>query len=122
MKQQGFSISCIITFGQPNILLTKEFQACLNLGIVKIIIDKDPTLYLFENYAHAGQQLVICSNKTYTLDLLNDFGKQVSEKSELSKFLKNKSNILSSLEYHHMDTYCEKLQKLNKKYCKNNSL
>jgi len=100
------------------VITSKDYQSSLGLGIVKILLDKDPTLYLFENCGHGGHQLILSSKRVYQIDYLDDFGKQMSEKSEFSKFIKSKQSVLTYLPHHSLDAYVTKLQKLHKKLCK----
>jgi len=118
LQEKSYNIKRITTFGQPNVITSKDFNSCLGLGIIKILLEKDPTMYLFENCGHAGHQLILSSKRAYQEEYLDDFGKQMSEKSEFSKFVKSKQNVLTFLPHHSLNAYVAKLQKLHKKLSK----
>uniref|UniRef100_A0A6B2L217 PH domain-containing protein n=1 Tax=Arcella intermedia TaxID=1963864 RepID=A0A6B2L217_9EUKA len=114
LKEKSFNITKITTFGQPNIITLQDFQHSLNLGIVRILLPKDPTTYLFENCGHGGHQLILTVKALEQMEYLDDFGKQMSKVIELNKIVK--PSTLTN--YHSIDAYVSKLAKLKKKFCK----
>lgn len=66
----------ILTFGQPKVIAAKDFSSCNLLGLLRILLPKDPALSFFDNYSHAGQQLVL--NSKPQLESMPSFGDQVS--------------------------------------------
>jgi hypothetical protein len=76
LQSQGYTVKRIVTFGQPKIITAKDFSSCNLLGLVRILLPKDPAIALFDNHGHAGQQLILSSKPQ--LETMPSFGDQVS--------------------------------------------
>lgn len=76
LQSQGYTVKRILTFGQPKSISAKDFSSCNLLGLVRILLPKDPALHFFDNHAHAGQQLILTSKPQ--LESVPNFGDQVS--------------------------------------------
>jgi len=110
-EDYGYYIETIVTFGQPNVITPKDFRACLSLGVIRILTSKDPTRFFFEQCGHAGLQIILSSSGVVELDYLDDFGRQMSEDSGITKFLKRKVNNLQGyLSAHSLEEYTKKLK------------
>eukprot|EP01127_Copromyxa_protea_P011477 TRINITY_DN2883_c0_g1_i1.p1 TRINITY_DN2883_c0_g1~~TRINITY_DN2883_c0_g1_i1.p1 ORF type:complete len:1558 (-),score=280.57 TRINITY_DN2883_c0_g1_i1:34-4707(-) len=93
LQSQGYTVKRVLTFGQPKVIAAKDFSSCNLLGLVRVLIPKDPAACLFDNHAHAGQQLVLTSKPQF--EAMPTFGDQVSVPVKVAKNLMKKGATIA---------------------------
>eukprot|EP01126_Amoeba_proteus_P004967 TRINITY_DN11636_c0_g5_i2.p1 TRINITY_DN11636_c0_g5~~TRINITY_DN11636_c0_g5_i2.p1 ORF type:complete len:145 (+),score=30.42 TRINITY_DN11636_c0_g5_i2:248-682(+) len=89
LHSQGYLIKRVITFGQPKVIGAKDFTSCNFIGLIRILLPKDPVTCLFDNCAYSGQQLTLTSKPLLESSL--SFGDQVSVPVKIPKKVMKKN-------------------------------
>eukprot|EP01125_Pyxidicula_operculata_P006186 TRINITY_DN2153_c1_g1_i1.p1 TRINITY_DN2153_c1_g1~~TRINITY_DN2153_c1_g1_i1.p1 ORF type:complete len:1534 (-),score=299.24 TRINITY_DN2153_c1_g1_i1:296-4588(-) len=110
LSESSYNVTSVVTFGQPSVVSSKDFYSSCNLKVMRIILNKDPARYFFEQCAHGGLQMNL--GKYTNVVWMDDLGRQMVEEPGLVKFLKKQSLELA-VERSSIKTYIEKLEHLS---------